>query len=971
MRNRRVLGLVLSIVVVFTSIMGSIVFGHTENAVTNGSDDGVIGWDGDNEAPIVHMDGSFHVGDGKELNLNFGIYNNPSTLKWYNHSGYLPCLVTEFERDGATIKIQNFGDKVILNGNDYVAVYSRVSITNNGVTDIVLDPQASQELIKLTNESFTVPSGATVNHDFVIAADRFGNSYNWPSDDDLINLGSWDQHFSHMEAYWDTKLSGIVDIKQLPDERLINAYKAGYIYTHIIKDGDRLCVGENGYGRLFDHDFIGSAVNLMLLGDHDLKPNMDEFQRVLDEGRNQYPDAIWKFAWPYAVYLWKTDDVEYLNDKFQTIKKYTHMISTDRTGPNGTMKMTDDVDSHGHWTIDNQSALMGLASYKYICERLDYTTEAQWAQSEYDSILQATNEMLTETMTNYQLPYIPASVEKPNTQNFCSDPKNANWASMFLFGRWTWDAHLLGINQSGPMIDNIDATYEYGLNRLEGIYSDYNFGNLWNYYSGGYNAGYASAALRGEKYRTYGIKAYQFMIDELQASPFGFWEGIGYPVKDSPWEGLHPIANNNGSGPHMCGQSTITKILMDSIISEKADGSVIIGRGIPNEWVISGEVTELDNYPLVNNKRMGLKIEGLDGAVRLTLTGDQPSNATLELPALVNNIDSVSAGSFDSTKGIVTLPAGITEVTVNLINSDFVEIEKFAEIDFGHKGESSYTFGQITNQVKRYQTFVAGVGTKINNIELKLKKQGSFDQNQLTVELYEVQNSKPTGNPLVQSNIPSDQIIRDEMTLVEVPLTYDGLIQGKTYAIALGQETPMNGTFAWYAENTDSTAKFGKWTGSEWVDESFIGDGWMRIYTNQTEPTEVPIINNIIDLSHNGLGHYTFGQNTDQVKRYQTFMANEYNSLSGVDVKIKKFNGSNHDDVTVELYATTNGKPTGTALGTAIIPVASINNDMNEYYVDLGFTGLVQGNRKIAEFGRRFRTYGRYRSCATVNWEYD
>jgi hypothetical protein len=146
---------------------------------------GVIGWEADQDGVIAYYDGSFYVRDGKEKRYSFGVYNQPQTMKWYNDEGFLPALVTEFERDNATITIINFGNKVSLNGKDYVAVYSRVAVYNHGSETINLSPAPSEGLVALTQSAAAVQPGQTANHDYVVAADRFGNDYGWPSDAEL------------------------------------------------------------------------------------------------------------------------------------------------------------------------------------------------------------------------------------------------------------------------------------------------------------------------------------------------------------------------------------------------------------------------------------------------------------------------------------------------------------------------------------------------------------------------------------------------------------------------------------------------------------------------------------------------------------------------------------------------------------------------------------------------------------------
>lgn len=653
--------MVLMIALLLTAV-AAIYFPEDASAYTISKMEGVIGWDGDKDSPIPRMNGSMYIRDGRNLDLWFSIYNNPTTQKWYNEEGYLPCLVTEFERDNCTVKIKHFGDKVTLGGNNFVIAYSRVSVYNHGSYAVTLAPGQNSNYTALTNNSTTVQPGQTVNHDFAIAADRFGGTYAWPSSSSIAAAGSWDTHYTNMKNFWNGKLGNIVNITQLPDTSLINAYKAGYCYTRIINDGYDIHVGENGYDIVFDHDSIGIITNLINLGDlGDAKNFIDRIQSAL-----QYSDAKWKFSWPYALYLLKTGDTAYVNENFDVIKSNTHTIESERTGPDGIMKMTNDLDSDGYWTMDNCSALFGLSTYKYICDRLGKTSESAWASNLYDSLLTSVNNKLDQTRSAYGLNYIPASIVQPNTANRCSEPRDANWASQMLFGRWNWDGYLFGANQSGTLLDAVDATYDYGFGRLIGNLPAHDFGGYpHGFYSSAYNAGYGSGGLRGNAYRTEGIYAYKFMINDAMTSPYGWWEGIWYPDTTVPWQGTHP-GDGGGSCPHMWGQATATKVLIDSLIAEKSDGTVLVGNGIPNEWLTSGKVTELSNYPIKDNGRMGVKIEGLaNNQVRVILSGTQArNNVVVRIPAFINNIIATTAGTIDNEEGTVTIPAATTSVTV-------------------------------------------------------------------------------------------------------------------------------------------------------------------------------------------------------------------------------------------------------------------------------------------------------------------
>src|SRR5271154_6334785 len=106
-------------------------------------DAGVIGWEGNSQAVVACLGGSFWGGasgpDGGPgsgstaavagATYGYGVYDDSRTT-WTNADGYLPALVTTFHRDGAQISITNFGDDVTIGGNAFVIIYSRVQVTN-------------------------------------------------------------------------------------------------------------------------------------------------------------------------------------------------------------------------------------------------------------------------------------------------------------------------------------------------------------------------------------------------------------------------------------------------------------------------------------------------------------------------------------------------------------------------------------------------------------------------------------------------------------------------------------------------------------------------------------------------------------------------------------------------------------------------------------------------------------------------
>lgn len=515
--------------------------------------------------------------------------------------------------------------------------------------------------------------------DYAIGADRFGGTYDYPESDKIAAQGGYDENYATMKQYWNDRLAPLTELN-LPDEQLVNAYKAGFIYTLIIRDDvngkKELHVGENGYDIMYDHDTIGIVASLLTEGDFTYAK---EYLATLP-AQLQYDDAKWKYSWPYALYLSKTGDYDFIREKFDTIKKHTHNVETDRIDDGeGIIKKTNAIDSNGYWLIDNWAALAGLTTYQYLCDEMHdkygeelYQTESQWAQEEYDSLLAVVEKTQKAMRDTYDYPYLSIDMNVPTEDSARGDVRDGNWASMFLFGRWGWDGYLFGAEQEGSeMIGLIDDTYAHGFERREEV-SDtiYNFGGYpHGYYSSAYNAGYGSTALRGEEYRDAGIKAYQFMIQNAMSGPFGWWEGVDYQSDDSPWDVAH-AKGGGGSCQHMWGQSTASKVLIDALIAEKINDKIIIGRGVPKEWITANQTFSVSNHVVEQGKKVGYAVQtSPDGKeVTITFTGDQTTIPfSVELINFKNNIASVSGNfEFDQEAGIVTVPAGTKSVTVTL-----------------------------------------------------------------------------------------------------------------------------------------------------------------------------------------------------------------------------------------------------------------------------------------------------------------
>jgi hypothetical protein len=159
----------------------------------------------------------------------------------------------------------------------------------------------------------------------------------------------------------------------------------------------------------------------------------------------------------------------------------------------------NDIDANGYWTV----TMPGIVwpHLPLPCQSPG-ETRSDLGEQPYDQLL-SVNGTLQQTMNSNGIDYLPCALNQANDKNRCRDPQDANWASMLLFGRWYWEGYLWGAEQSGPMLDSIDATYDYGFQRLKN-----NLPNIpggYPGYSTGYNAGYGRSGC-GAQYRSEAVR---------------------------------------------------------------------------------------------------------------------------------------------------------------------------------------------------------------------------------------------------------------------------------------------------------------------------------------------------------------------------------------------------------------------------------------------------------------------------------
>jgi hypothetical protein len=213
----------------------------------------------------------------------------------------------------------------------------------------------------------------------------------------------------------------------------------------------------------------------------------------------------------------------------------------------------------------------------------------------------------------------------------------------------------------------IDATYDYGFARLKGKLPPNTFGGFpGDYYSTGYNAGDGTAGLASQHHRDQGILSYEFMIANSQSGPYSWWESSSAPSTHTPWLGRHP-ATGQGASPHAWGMSQANGVLLASLVAQRTDGALVVGRGVPAQWLGGDPPISVTNFPTTDGRRLSLTISSSGRSVSLRLRGQPPSGPVLfQLPQFIDNIATASAGQVDEGTGTVTLSPATKSVTVQL-----------------------------------------------------------------------------------------------------------------------------------------------------------------------------------------------------------------------------------------------------------------------------------------------------------------
>ena len=738
----------------------------------------VIGWEGNIYAPFEYLSGSYFArgvpqkftqGNSNYCGAmySFGVYNYglaagqapaPGSVQWSMANGYLPAMTTSFTRNNVAISITDFGSKQTIAGNPAELVYTRVEVTNNGSAAVsVPSGQSGPNLVELDNASNTVQPGQTVDHDFVAAVDTFTVGGTLPTVADLTSTTShsaaesYDSAFSDMSSFWNGRLKAI-PILSLPNvslpntnglanpgDAIDNAYKAAFIYTRIVQVDKSPFSGANNYAWLLNHDLPGMLANRFELGDFTDAQNLlltgriSEVSNFNEVGANWYWDGVWRTPIAWAEYLQGTGDTAFVSQYFhddatapsQWGPSLFTMMHTDLlaqlSATTHYLRRSNDNDSSGTWLFDDETALAGLAAYAYIADKIGQPTEAQWAQGQYTSLLNAVNAGLATNEKANNFNFLPCEVNVPITSDRCGSANDANWASQVLWGENTWNIFLQGGQLGGILGDptQTDNLYQLGFARLDGTGVPYPSFGAYTGYSVALNTGYSAAALYGNAYRDLPITSYAWQIATTTGGPNAWWEANGSPPDpNNPWQGSH-AAPEFGAIPYAWPMAGQTQTLLQSLVAQgltstvASDGTpsfqnvIYIGRGVPDEWITPGQEISLRNLTASYNVNTGVRTtyrvdittrtqEG-NTVVKVNVDGPAPaSNIQVQLPIFADaGVQNVSGGTYDASTESVTMTSATTLITLGNAGRPAVNVQVASTVA-GQHTQPALTAGTAT-----------------------------------------------------------------------------------------------------------------------------------------------------------------------------------------------------------------------------------------------------------------------------------
>lgn len=598
--------------------------------------------------------------------------NRKETIKWSLAEDYLPVPTSIWEKDHVEMKIQHFGRRLLHDKAD--VIYTRIELKNlddkphqlklllngNSVSERAFElsdfkVQKENEHIIFTENK--IEAGKTIAYDFVFPANGVAGK------EEILHEGGYNWNYQIMKREIDNEMADLTMPVSLPDERFINLWKSSmpYMWNATVKtptdmqqraDGGNVA-GFPQYDKTFNHDIPNMVIQYIMEGNWKLARQImaGDSYSILSKGvpeGNKYNDAGPKFLTSMAQYLQFTGDTTYFTKELLlTLKKCAHAVNAMRdgqmdeslkgTGPYGILEKGGTLDNHNNFLlVDNFAALHGFQAYYYMCDQLGILEEKVWAAKTAADLNKCLNDVLDISMkemgVDWYYAYFPFDVNELSVKG------PGNWlGTSLMMSSFPWNAYLKGFNLGGTWKDHFDQSVEKWMSKAKDLgLPDGSFGAWWASPAGSvYNAGMAMPLLYSDKYRTYPVKSIEWLLEE-QSVPYNWGESFRMN-KEGDWS--RPTI-----GLETWGLGFIRQAMLQLCVSVNVDGTIILGRGITDEWLNSGKAIAWENVRINNNKKIDCSIQKIGKEINIYINGDTTEGSVLvDIPMCVNNIKSAKS----------------------------------------------------------------------------------------------------------------------------------------------------------------------------------------------------------------------------------------------------------------------------------------------------------------------------------------
>ena len=678
------------------SLMGGGVYARRPRT---GRDDGISyryakeAWNKNSDKGVFFLIGV----DGGELYYpNEKSKDRKETIKWHLAEGYLPFPVSKWQHNNIEVEITHFGKRHL--DNIINVVYSQVRIKNldktshkvklavqgEGVAERVFPLKKTELTDKADNQldiDTELAPGKEAVCQFVLPANGTAALKS------IMAMGSFEKNYAAEKARILSRMEKLTNPVALPDHRFIELWKSSMTnmwnatvqaYDELEQHGSGGNLSVYQYDRVFNHDVPDMVVQYILEGNTDFARRImsGSTYEALSEGlvMNLYLDAVPKYIISLAQYLQITGDKGYFTEELLgKLKRCSRAIRglrqfdeiTKKDGLYGLLKNSSTLDNGArtHLIVDNFAALHGYAAYIYICKRFNLTDEQAWAEQEMQDLNTCLNNAIDKSLEFSGNDWYNACFAFDDDPFLTSGP--GNWlGTTFMMPTFPWNAWLKGFNLGGTWADHLDRSVERWFQKgRESGCPEGSVGAWWGAkYGSVYNAGMVMPLLYSEKHRTFIPQSIAWLLDN-QTAPFQWGESF------------RKSGNNDWTFPaadfETWGLGFIRQAMLQMCVSLHVDGTVILGRGIPDEWVNSGKPIAWKNIRINDGKQMDfLSFQKFGNRLDVLMKGDKPEgNIVLNLPAMRSNIDKVEVKggevvSTDKEMGKVTVTGKTTMISV-------------------------------------------------------------------------------------------------------------------------------------------------------------------------------------------------------------------------------------------------------------------------------------------------------------------